>query len=180
MGMKKPAGQNLRSNGKRARNRRAPPLENLRIKKAPAVRNDSFPVVGIGASAGGLEAFTQLLTHLPADTGMGFVLVQHLDPQHESALTQLLARATGMPVREVTPNSRHAAKTVYVTHPDPNLATPRATAKLRPQPQAHPPPPRHRPGAAPNPPPNPRHPALRSSVHPCTRLHAAGRPGCGL
>jgi two-component system CheB/CheR fusion protein len=49
-----------------------------------------FPIVGIGASAGGLEAFTELLSHLPLDTGMGFVLVQHLDPQHESALTQLL------------------------------------------------------------------------------------------
>lgn len=61
------------------------------------------PVVGIGASAGGLEAFTRLLKHLPLDTGLGFVLVQHLDPQHDSALTSLLARATAMPVREVTP-----------------------------------------------------------------------------
>src|SRR4030095_157489 len=55
-----------------------------------------FPVVGIGASAGGLEAFTELLKNLPLDTGMGFVLVQHLDPQHESALVDLLARATSM------------------------------------------------------------------------------------
>ncbi|MFY9618736.1 MAG: chemotaxis protein CheB [Pyrinomonadaceae bacterium] len=50
--------------------------------------------------AGGLEAFTRLLKHLPADTGMAFVLVQHLDPIHESALTNLLSRATTMPVRE--------------------------------------------------------------------------------
>ena len=46
----------------------------------------SFPIVGIGASAGGLEAFSALLKHLPLDTGMGFVLVQHLDPVHDSAL----------------------------------------------------------------------------------------------
>jgi len=46
----------------------------------------AFPVVGIGASAGGLKAMTQLLKHLPARTGMAFVLVQHLDPTHESAL----------------------------------------------------------------------------------------------
>src|SRR3989454_4231793 len=46
-------------------------------------RNERFPIVGIGASAGGLEAFTQLLKHLPADTGMGFVLVQHLDRSEE-------------------------------------------------------------------------------------------------
>src|SRR5438270_9603353 len=50
-----------------------------------------FPIVGIGASAGGLEAVTQLLTHLPANTDMAFVLVQHLDPTHESALSSLLA-----------------------------------------------------------------------------------------
>jgi len=53
-----------------------------------------FPIVGIGASAGGLEAFSALLKYLPVDTGMGFVLVQHLDPEHDSALTQLLGRAT--------------------------------------------------------------------------------------
>ncbi|MDA8190515.1 MAG: hypothetical protein M0Z68_03315, partial [Gammaproteobacteria bacterium] len=50
-----------------------------------------FPIVGIGASAGGLEAFTELLSHLPTDTGMGFVLVQHLAPAHPSALVQLLS-----------------------------------------------------------------------------------------
>jgi len=53
----------------------------------------SFSIVGVGASAGGLEAFTQLLKSLPLDTGMGFVLVQHLDPEHESALTHILSRA---------------------------------------------------------------------------------------
>jgi chemotaxis response regulator CheB len=57
-----------------------------------------FPVVGIGASAGGLEAFTQFLQNLPPDTGMAFVLVQHLDPDHESALTQLLTKTASMPV----------------------------------------------------------------------------------
>ena len=60
-----------------------------------------FPIVGIGASAGGLEAFTELLKHLPLDTGMGFVLVQHLAPQHESMLTEVLSRATRLPVAEV-------------------------------------------------------------------------------
>ena len=57
-----------------------------------------FPVAGIGASAGGLEAFTELLKHLPADTGMGFVLIQHLHPGFPSALTEILSRATSMPV----------------------------------------------------------------------------------
>lgn len=55
-------------------------------------------VVGIGASAGGLDAFTRLLKQLPSDTGMAFVLVQHLDPKHKSALTEILSKATSTPV----------------------------------------------------------------------------------
>src|SRR5258707_15144785 len=65
-------------------------------------RRASFPIVGVGASAGGLEAFTQLLKALGSETEMAYVLVQHLDPSHESALTELLAKATAMPVTQVT------------------------------------------------------------------------------
>ena len=61
-------------------------------------QKDLFPIVGIGASAGGLEAFTQLLSHLPIDTGMGFVLVQHLSPDQKSILSDILSRTTQMPV----------------------------------------------------------------------------------
>jgi len=71
-------------------------------------------IVGIGASAGGLEAFTQLLRALPTDTGMAFVLVQHLEPKHESVLTTLLARATKMPVREVREGMGVEPNHVYV------------------------------------------------------------------
>ena len=60
----------------------------------------NFPVAGIGASAGGLEAFVRLLKGLPPDTGMAFVLVQHLDPKHNSQLAGLLKKATQMPVCE--------------------------------------------------------------------------------
>ena len=60
----------------------------------------NFPIVGIGASAGGLEAFVQLLKGLPPNTGMAFVLVQHLDPKHDSRLAGLLEKATQMPVCE--------------------------------------------------------------------------------
>src|SRR5438046_3160229 len=64
---------------------------------------DSIPIsiVGVGASAGGLEAFEQLLSALPVKSGMAFVLVQHLAPKHESILSQLLGRATKLPVVEV-------------------------------------------------------------------------------
>src|SRR5262245_16316170 len=60
--------------------------------------NDLIAVVGVGASAGGLEAFRQLLKVLPVSTGMAFVLVTHLDPRHESILPDLLAKATPLPV----------------------------------------------------------------------------------
>src|SRR6202166_4527671 len=66
--------------------------------KAPS---GSFPMVGIGASAGGLEAFSELLRHLPEKTGMAFVLVQHLDPKHGSVLQEILSRTTKIPVTEV-------------------------------------------------------------------------------
>ncbi len=77
----------------------------------------SFPIVGVGASAGGLEAFTQLLHALPADTGMGFVLVQHLAPSHPSALAEILSRATQMPVMEVHDEPTVKPNHIYVIPP---------------------------------------------------------------
>ena len=100
-----------------------------------AAESVACPIVGIGASAGGLEAFTELLKHLPLDTGMGFVLVQHLDPQHESALTQILTRVTSLPVREVTDNLRVESDHVYVIPPNTNLAIAQGVLKLEPRPQ---------------------------------------------
>ena len=75
--------------------RKAPPQNDA--KASPS----SFPIVGIGASAGGLEAFSELLRYLPEKTGMAFVLVQHLDPKHGSTLREILARTTKIPVTEV-------------------------------------------------------------------------------
>jgi two-component system CheB/CheR fusion protein len=83
----------------------------------PAAKG-GFPIVGVGASAGGFEAFQELLKHLPADTGMGFVLVQHLDPQHESALVPLLQRSTSMPVCQVTQGMTVERNHVYIIPPN--------------------------------------------------------------
>ena len=91
-------------------------------------------IVGIGASAGGLEAFTQLLHHLPIDTGMAFVLVQHLDPAHESELTRILARATPMPTREVTDSLRVKPNHVYVIPPNVNMSIVGGELKLEARP----------------------------------------------
>ncbi|MDZ4858121.1 MAG: PAS domain S-box protein [Candidatus Hydrogenedentes bacterium] len=93
----------------------------------------SFPIVGIGASAGGLEAFTQLLKALPLDTGMAFVLVQHLDPVHESALTKILGRVTSLSVREVINNQRVQADHVYVIPPGTNLSIAQGVLMLEPR-----------------------------------------------
>lgn len=78
----------------------------------------AFPIVGVAASAGGLEAFTQLLSHLPTDTGMAFVLIQHLSPDHESLLTEILARVTPLPVRDVQNGMAVEPNHVYVIPPN--------------------------------------------------------------
>ena len=81
-------------------------------------KSSQFPIVGVGASAGGLEAFTQLFRNLPADSGIAFVLIQHLAPAHESMLTELLSKATSMPVKEVKDGMIVEADNVYVIPPD--------------------------------------------------------------
>jgi two-component system, chemotaxis family, CheB/CheR fusion protein len=77
-----------------------------------------FPIVGVGASAGGLEPFTQLLTALPSNTGMAFVLIQHLNPSHKSQLTDILSRVTSMSVREAVHGMAIQQNHIYVIPPD--------------------------------------------------------------
>ncbi len=84
-------------------------------------RKEAFSIVGVGASAGGLEALTQLLTHLDDKTGMAFVLIQHLDPKHDSKLTDLLDKATSMSVLEVTEGMSVRPNHVYVIPKNTNL-----------------------------------------------------------
>lgn len=76
-----------------------------------------FPVVGVGASAGGLEAFTSLFGAMPADSGMAFVLIQHLPPDGESMLSELLQRTTSMPVQQVEDGMLVEPDHVYVIRP---------------------------------------------------------------
>ncbi len=103
---------------------------------AAAPLNAPYAIVGVGASAGGLEAFQQLLRAMPGDTGMGFVLVQHLDPVHESVLTQLLARSSSMPVHEVVQNMHVDPNTVYVIPPNAQMAIVGGVLKLTPRSKA--------------------------------------------
>ena len=92
-----------------------------------------FPIVGIGASAGGFDAFQQLLTNLPAQTGMAFVLVQHLNPRHESRLNELLSRSTSMPVLEASDQTSLQPDHVYVIPPNSNLAIARGVFQITPR-----------------------------------------------
>ncbi|MEO0535730.1 MAG: CheR family methyltransferase [Cyanobacteria bacterium P01_A01_bin.123] len=96
----------------------------------------AFPVVGIGASAGGLEAFTQLLNHLPATTGMAFVLVQHLDPNQRSLLSEIIARATQMPVQDVQNGLAIAPNQVYVIPPNTEMTIIEGCFQLQPRPRS--------------------------------------------
>ena len=82
----------------------------------------NFPIVGIGASAGGLEAFTSFLHQLECDTGMAFILIQHLDPKRESMLKELLSRQTSLSVLEATDGKQVEPNTVYIIPPNANLA----------------------------------------------------------
>jgi len=81
-------------------------------------RDESFLIVGIGASAGGLEAFTQVLQALPSDINMALVLIQHLDPTYKSLLTELLSRTTRLAVEEVTDGIHVKPRHVYVISPN--------------------------------------------------------------
>src|SRR5436305_15240486 len=87
-------------------------------------------VVGIGASAGGLEAFAQLLTALPADTGMAFVVVQHLAPAHDSLLSELLGKATKMPVVVVTQGMTLRPNRVFVIPPNADMSIDAGSLRL--------------------------------------------------
>src|SRR5713226_9410498 len=79
-----------------------------------AAHKDSFPVVAIGASAGGLEAYTEFFKALPANTGMAFVVVQHLDPNHRSLLADIISKTAKMPVEEVTSGQKLKPNCAYV------------------------------------------------------------------
>jgi two-component system CheB/CheR fusion protein len=98
--------------------------------------NGPFPVVGVGASAGGLEAFTQLLSALPDNTGMAFVLVQHLDPKHESSLSELLAKVTRMPVVEAMNGLAVCPDQIYVIPPNTTLTIAQGVLQLTPRGEA--------------------------------------------
>ena len=95
---------------RRSRRRSSPRL-------GSGLQHESFPVVGLGASAGGLDAFRRLLAALPAGTGMAFILIQHLDPTHASMMVDLLAGHTRMKVQQAADGMPLEPEHVYLIPP---------------------------------------------------------------
>ena len=106
------------------------PKENESSPKDPT---RDLLIAAIGASAGGIEAITELLSHVPADTGMAFVVVQHLDPSHHSMLTELLSKKTAMRVKEVTDGMTVEPHHVYVIPPNATMSISNHTLQLGPR-----------------------------------------------
>jgi len=84
----------------------------------PPAEKGFFPVVAVGASAGGLEAFEQFFRNMPPTTGAGFIVISHLDPRHESMMTELISRFTNLPVREAEDGIEVRPDHVYVIPPN--------------------------------------------------------------
>ena len=116
-----------------ARPRRAP-RQRRTVSPAAPVASKPITIVGVGASAGGLEAFTKLLEAIPSDAGVAMVLVQHLAPNQESALPVLLSSHSGMPVVQVTDGVRIAPNHVYVIPPNVQMVVEDGTLDLTPRP----------------------------------------------
>ena len=92
-----------------------------------------FPVVGIGASAGGLDAFKKLIATIPEDSGMAYILVQHLHPQHDSALPEILQRVSKIPVIEISDNVKVSPNNIYVIPSNKMLIATDGILKLSPR-----------------------------------------------
>jgi len=116
-----------RLKNKLARARAGEPLPATDVATAAA------RVVAVGASAGGLDAFIELLSAIPAKTGLAFVFVQHLDPHHDSMLAGILTRGAAIPVQQVTEGMRIERDHVYVIPPDREMTMSQGILRLAPR-----------------------------------------------
>jgi two-component system CheB/CheR fusion protein len=103
-------------------------------QKPKILSQNLFPVVGIGASAGGLQAFRKLIKAIPEHSGMAYILVQHLHPQHNSALPEILQRETNIPVHEISDNVKVEPDQVYIIPANKMLVATDGILQLSPRP----------------------------------------------
>ncbi len=109
-------------------------MSKLNKNKPKVLSENLFPVVGIGASAGGLEAFQKLIKAIPEDTGMAYILVQHLHPDHSSSLPEILQKETRMKVNEISDNVRVQPDEVYIIPSNKMLVATDGILQLSPRP----------------------------------------------
>ena len=117
------ATQRIKS-ARATRNKKAvakPAAKSSTRSKRPANSGNEFPIVGVGTSAGGLEALEQFLRHVPKNSGMAYIVIQHLDPTQKGMLPELLGRFTEMPVHQVNSRMQIRANCVYVIPPNKDL-----------------------------------------------------------
>lgn len=93
----------------------------------------SFPIVGIGASSGGLKALSGLLSEIPGDIGMAFVVIQHLDPTHESQLPSLLGRGSRLAIEEAVDGAEVRVNRVYVITPNTRVGIAQGILRISPR-----------------------------------------------
>ncbi len=132
--MARAAKPKLKPTRRETTRRRATTSNTGKVGKPPAQRErthplEPCPIVGIGASAGGLEAFKGFFFKMPPDSGMAFVLVPHLDASHKSAMVQLVGAYTGMPVVEISGRARAEPNHVYVIPPNATLGIEKGTLR---------------------------------------------------
>ena len=108
---------------------------NINSEKQKILSPNLFPVVGIGASAGGLDAFKKMLKAIPNNSGMAYVLVQHLDPTHESLLPDLLQKVTTIPVLEITDDIKVQPDHIYIIPSNKMLLANDGVLQLSPRPE---------------------------------------------
>lgn len=100
------------------------------IKETEIQKIEAFPIVGIGASAGGLEALEQFFSNMPVNSGMAFVVIQHLDPTHQGLLTELIQRITKLPVVTATDRILVKPDSVYIIPPNRSMSILNGTLHL--------------------------------------------------
>lgn len=106
-------------------------------KKTKILSKNIFSVVGIGASAGGLEAFKKLLKAIPEKSGMAYIIVQHMSPDHESFLPEILQRETNIPVHEISNNVEVQPDNIYIIPANKMLIATDGILKLSSRPSGH-------------------------------------------
>jgi two-component system, chemotaxis family, CheB/CheR fusion protein len=135
---RKNAGSTSRRNSpaRKKSARSGPPRTARQSPSPPAVspestgKRDTFYVVGIGASAGGLDAFEQFFINMPVDSGMTFILIPHLAPEHKSMMVELLKRYTKMSIFQAEDGMRADPNCVYIIPPDRDMAILKGTLQL--------------------------------------------------